>query len=447
MLSKLINAIFTSAPVADKAVAECAINGITDYFASSLQARDNDYAKILLKWLIDEGGTDKYMLVGQHRTATARQAALFNGFQAHLLDYDDVHQDIRGHPSSVVLSALLSSVDENTDGRRFLSAYAIGVELMAHLGTAVGDWHYSRGWHNTATLGGIAATAAICYLNNERDIIKTALAIAATQSSGLRLMFGTPIKPLHAGLAAQAAVQAVGWAKAGLVADRDLFDNKWGFLAVYSIGKEQLDFDSFGVNGWRIAKPGLWFKNYAFCTAGSFVADGAKALYAEHKFSVDNISEINISFSGGGDDALVITEPKTGEQGKFSAEYIAALALLGEPLSIEQFYPVPIEPSVLSVMKRVKRVHLGGDYKMGHGRFADVEVVLADGSRHSKRTTYPHGSPRNPYGAEQFYEKLQRAIQDNAAADRLYGAIRGLSQGGKINGLTLPSQAIARETH
>ena len=193
----------------------CAINGVIDYFASSLQARHEADVHRLLNWIDKEGGNAKAWLVGQKKLVTARQAALFNGFQAHCLDYDDVHSDVRGHPSAVILSALFASVQldkvqYHIDGKRFLTAYVIGIEVMARLGKSVNPKHYERGWHTTLTLGGIAATAAICYLYNE-PFLSQALTLAATQASGLRLVMGTPIKFLHAGLAAQHAIQSVEW--------------------------------------------------------------------------------------------------------------------------------------------------------------------------------------------------------------------------------------------
>ena len=71
-----------------------------------------------------EGGNKKAWLIGQKQLVTARQAALFNGFQAHYLDYDDVHATVRGHPSSVILSALFASIDKSIqriDSRRFFN--------------------------------------------------------------------------------------------------------------------------------------------------------------------------------------------------------------------------------------------------------------------------------------------------------------------------------------
>ncbi len=71
--------------------------------------------------------------------------------------------------------------------------------MSGRLGLAVGSQHYTLGFHNTATLGTIAAAAACARLVHATER-QTAviLGIAATQSAGLRAQFGSDVKPLHA---------------------------------------------------------------------------------------------------------------------------------------------------------------------------------------------------------------------------------------------------------
>ena len=86
---------------------------------------------------------------------------------------------------------------------------------MARLGLALGSRHYEQGFHNTATLGALGAAAAASYLLKlDAGAIENALGLAATQSAGLRLQFGSEAKPLHAGLAARAGLFAAELAAA-----------------------------------------------------------------------------------------------------------------------------------------------------------------------------------------------------------------------------------------
>jgi len=62
----------------------------------------------------------------------------------------------------VILSALFATLSSEksslVNSQRFLTAYIIGVEVMARLGKAVNPAHYLKGWHSTATLGATAET-------------------------------------------------------------------------------------------------------------------------------------------------------------------------------------------------------------------------------------------------------------------------------------------------
>jgi 2-methylcitrate dehydratase PrpD len=422
--------------IRDPKVINCAINGVTDYFACSLQACHEDDVQKLLAWIADEGGNARAWLIGQKKLVTARQAALFNGFQAHCLDYDDVHSDVRGHPSSVILSALIASVrldndKQKIDGRRFLTAYVIGVEVMARLGKSVNPEHYEKGWHATITLGGMAATAAICYLYDE-PFLSQALALSATQASGMRLLMGTPIKFLHAGLAAQHAIQSVEWLRAGIDADQNFLDDKLGFLAIYGQGNTHFDLSHWG-DVWKIVEPGLWFKNYSYCSAAAYVADAGQLLYKDPDFNLDNVSDITIYFvPSNSDAALIYKTPSLAQQGRFSAEYILALTLLGLPLSFEQFSAKPIPYEIKQLMQKMTRsyqIQLAPHPDAYNGRYVIIDIGLKNGKTISQRVDIPKGSPKNPYSQSEMSLKLLSAVKDKPKTARLLTDIQQLATG------------------
>lgn len=426
-------------PIDEPTTLSYAVNGVIDYFASSLQAHHEADLTTLLSWIDDEGGHARAWLIGQKKLASARQAALFNGFQAHCLDYDDVHSDVRGHPSAVILSALIASIRLDNpaapiDSERFLTAYVIGIEVMARLGKSVNPNHYEKGWHATITLGGMAATAAICYLH-EYPFLSQALALAATQAAGLRLMVGTSIKFLHAGLAAQSAIQSVEWLKAGMRADKDFLDDKLGFLAVYGQGNASLDLSHWG-QPWKIAQPGLWFKTYSYCSAASYIADAGELLYQRHPLSVEEIDKVTIFFAPPKSDAaLIYHTPVLAEQGRFSAEYILALTLLGQPLTFDQFGPSPIAPNIRQLMAKITRsdhIDLIPHPEAYNNRYVVVEIDSQTGEKVSQRIDIPKGSPKNPYSPAQMSHKLQQAVGNPKLADKLLTDIKALVAGGDL---------------
>jgi 2-methylcitrate dehydratase PrpD len=84
-------------------------------------------------------------------------AARVNGTAAHALDYEDIQQNMMGHPSVAILP--LAEAEERT-GKDALIAYLTGVETACRLGRVVGFSHFAQGWHATETLGAFGAVAA-----------------------------------------------------------------------------------------------------------------------------------------------------------------------------------------------------------------------------------------------------------------------------------------------
>lgn len=422
---RLVEQIMSTPLISDEKTLHIALQGITDYFACNLQAKNESEITELRRWFAVEGGNQTSWLIGHKTFATARQAALLNGFQAHLLDYDDVHSDVRGHPSAVILSALFAGLPTDNpnyvSSRRFLTAYIIGIEVMARLGQAVNPHHYTKGWHSTATLGGLASVAAICYLH-QYDFLSQAFALAATQAGGLRLVFGTPIKPLHAGFAAQSAIQTVELLKIGIHVDCDFLNPQTGFLAVYAAPNAQLDLTQWGTP-WKIVQPGLWFKTYSYCSAAAYLADATELLREKYRFNLSDITQIELIFPPQSDAALIYHSPTIQQQGRFSAEYIVAKKLLGEPLDFSAFGNNAVSPEVNAIMQKSVRI-----YEENHQvtRYATVKVRLKNGEFYQQRIDAPKGSPPNPYSDEDLYQKLAFAIQNNELSEEFFQHIRQL---------------------
>lgn len=129
----------------------------------------------------------------------------------------------------------IAAVSRNHSIDNILDAYVVGFEVGARLGRAVIVTHYPRGWHSTATIGIIAATAAVCRLvGAKREVIENSLGLAVAQAAGVQVNFGTTAKPLHAGLAAMGAVRALALAQAGIVSSNAAIDGRTGFAGLYA---------------------------------------------------------------------------------------------------------------------------------------------------------------------------------------------------------------------
>src|SRR3546814_13082502 len=116
-----------------------------------------------------------------------------------------------------------------------------GSEGEGRIGNAVYPDHYDRGWHITGTAGGFGAAAAVGRaIGLDAQKMGWALGLAATQSAGLRAMFGTMTKSFHPGRAAQNGAMAAFLAEAGYDSSEQALEAPRGFAHVLS---DKQDFD------------------------------------------------------------------------------------------------------------------------------------------------------------------------------------------------------------
>jgi 2-methylcitrate dehydratase PrpD len=293
---------------------------LLDWLGVTLAGAREPLAGILADELL-AGAEGEATVVGRRERAAAAVAALVNGAAGHALDFDDTHLGMMGHPTAPVAPAVLALGDRlDASGAAALVALLAGIEAECRLGLLVGPSHYATGWHATATLGTFGAAAACAHLlslDEERWL--HALGIAGTQAAGLKAVFGTMSKPLHAGKAASNGVLAATLAARGFTSSERILDGKQGFLATHSTG------DAREAPGRFLILQTL-FKYHAACYLTHAAIEAALSL----DVPADAIDDLEIRVEPGVLDVANIHEPRTGLEGKFSLRAVTAMALLGD---------------------------------------------------------------------------------------------------------------------
>lgn len=425
-------AIVNSDPTRDVAAMDAARTAIIDFLACTIAGASDRATGVLAKAVGADLPGDA-ILVGSDRKTDALVAAVVNGYAGHVLDYDDVHASVRGHPTTVIIPALLALAAERAfSAEAFVASYVVGLEAMARLGLSLGTKHYENGFHATATLGPIGVAAAICHLNGATvEETAIALGIAATQASGLRLQFGYDTKPYHAGMAARSGLLAARLAAAGLGGAPDFLDNPVGFHSAYAFdaGKPELvskDWDA----PWQIVSPGLTLKAYPCCTASHPVASLGIELNGEG-LKADQIETITFTYPPGADAALVVTKPTNGIEARFSPEYVFSAALIDGALRLDHFDERPVEERIMALAARAGRRHDETAPRMSSDpttRFVVLDVTLKDGSTINRRFD---GLP----GVTDPTEKFRDATAANAAFADIPALVRSMKTGADLSRL------------
>lgn len=268
-------------------------------------------------------------------------AALVNGTAAHALDYDDNFRPGITHASAVLVPALLAVAQgRGASGRAFVDAYLVGLEAQAAVGRGINPAHYTIGWHATSTVGAIGTAAGTAWLMGlDAAGIARAMSVAASMASGPKGQFGTPAKPLHAGLAARNAVDAAALAAAGMTGRLDILECPMGIAELFG------DASAAGWDRMVLASPhviesdGLIPKRHPCCGSTHLAVDAILALRAEHGFAADDVAAVDALVGIANARNLAYPDPQDEMQGRFSMHYCVALALMQDRLSLADFTP------------------------------------------------------------------------------------------------------------
>jgi 2-methylcitrate dehydratase PrpD len=370
-----------------EAAVDWAKMGILDTVGVTLAGSLEPCAQIVLRVSASSGPA---LVFGTAQRLAVTNAALVNGTASHALDFDDCSNTLGGHPSAPILPGLFALADTvPVSGRDFIAAYVAGFETETKIAHAVNFHHYDMGWHPTATLGVFGAAAAASRLIGLTTAqTATALAIAASFSSGLKANFGTMTKPLHVGHCAQNGVRAALLAREGMTASHDVFEHRQGFFEVFN-GAGNYDADAV-LRDWAepldIVTPGIAIKRYPCCGSTHPAIDAMLDLVDSHGLTPDNVAHI-VSWTH--PRRLAHTNRPTlrsALDAKFSVQYCLARAIVDRQVVLSHFDgEAYLDPVVAQVMGRIEAAPHPQMPPSGTAHFgAEVTATTTDGRRVAK---------------------------------------------------------------
>lgn len=394
-------------------VVSAAKTSILDTVGVALAAANEPAAKSITRFVRAAGHSPDATVIGSNLQTGASLAALANGTLGHALDFDDSNWLLVGHASVVATPAVLAEAEaQGASGREVVEAFVIGFEVSSKLGSGLNMGLYNNGWHPTSTIGAMGAAAAVAHLR-QFDVIqtRTALGLAASQASGVRANFGTMTKPLHAGLAAEAGVRAADFVEAGLTSNIDILEAKNGYGECFS-GKDNFRLDELIAqlgNPFVLEKPGTNLKPYPCCMSAHIAIDALRALIDENSFSAEDVERIDVELMKPNMMNLSYNRPKTGLEGKFSAEYTLSRMLMDRVLRLDTFTDEAVnEPAAQAMMERIYVQEANvPDWKQGTARPATVTVHTKNGTTLQRTGTESRGNATRPMTDDEVQGKFR----------------------------------------
>jgi len=369
-------------------------------------------------------GTGPCHVLGRHERLSRLDAAFVNGVSGHALDYDDTSKSLSGHPTVIIIPAILPLAETmGTTGRELLDAYVIGVEAATRFARGVNFAHYEKGWHPTATLGifGAVVSAGIL-LKLDTKKMAHAISMAASLASGIKANFGTDTKPLHAGLSARNGLFAALMAADGVNASPTAIEHPQGFLEVFN-GKGHYEIERM-LTGWGapldLMSPGISIKKYPCVYSVHAAIDAVIALHNGPLSDSTQIADVVVRMHPRRLLPHVRNPATSALNAKFSLPYAVARGLVNGAVQLEHFEESALhDPEVTRVMDLIRMEETDPEFS-DYG--AEVQVRLKNGGTVRAFVDVPLGrGPESPLPQEMLEAKFRdcasRSLSDAGTAE------------------------------
>lgn len=397
----VVDSDFAALPPA--VVAE-ARRALLNYLGCALGGSIEQPLSIAIETLAPYSGKPTACVLGRRESFDPLHAALLNGIGSHVHEYDDTTPKNYVHPSVPVASALFAYASANpVSGRDFVHAFILGFEVESRIADSVYPAHYEAGWHITSTAGVFGAAAAIGKLLglNRRQMV-WAFGLAATQSAGIREMFGSMAKSFQPGRAAQNGYTAALLACADFSAGERALEGPRGFAEV-TTGSFDPDKISAGL-GSDFSLMVNAYKPYACGLVVHPTIDGCSRVRAQYQPDPATITAVRLRVTPLVLDLCNHRDLKRALQSKYSIYHAAAIGLVRGKGGLQEFTEAAVNDAALA---RIRALTTATPDPAITADQVHIEVDLASGKTLTLFVEQSLGNLANPLNDAQLEDKFR----------------------------------------
>ncbi|MBN1847081.1 MAG: MmgE/PrpD family protein [Deltaproteobacteria bacterium] len=419
----------TNYPNLSSEIIEMTRRGILDTVGVTMAASTLDpVAKEIINLVKEGGGTEESSILSFGGKVPCWMAAFANGAMGHMVDYDDMHMLGKTHPSITTVLPGLAVAERlgNVSGKDFISAVALGNDIIIRLGRAItlspqgrDEWTMDKGWFATQLFGFISATVtAGKLLGLTADQMVNAIGIAYAQLSGNRQMgtgLATETRAIQAAWTGKGGVLSALLAQRGVTGSRDSFEGKYGLFKVYL--QAEPDRDSLvGELGSRFDGINTQFKPWPACGGTHSSIYSTIELMRENNIKQDEISGIKII--GGSPHVQLLSEPieskrrpKEAIDAKYSVPFTVAIAAVKGNVTLKDYTPDGLkDASVLEMADKISYEYLPDIAEKRKEVQPVIEITTKNGKIFSRQDDVVYGSPEKPVSKESLLKKFKDCI-------------------------------------
>lgn len=385
---------------------------------------------------------DAGIIASKLRT-NAVTAALVNGMTAHADETDDSNQFSLTHPGCAVIPAALAMAErEKASGLEFLKSVAVGYDICAKMGMALGGQAFIRTGKDShavaGCMGAAAAAASLAGLNAARTAVT--LSYASQSASGLATLFRDPEHVEKAfvfgGLPARGGIEAAMMVQSGMSGIANPLDGKPNF---FTANNHQGDIaKSFATLGKPFEITRTNIKRWSVGSPAQAVMDALYALITKYNIKPGDIVKAEV-FLSPGSAAVVDSRPMLD----INVQYLSAVMLLDGTLSFAASHDFTRakKPEVVNMLKKVTLLtdaKLGGEGQAKNPRQGAAAIYLKDGRRVYHHAKAVRGTAENPMTVEEVEAKahdLIKPVLGAKTAGAILKAMAGLDKAKSVDKL------------
>jgi 2-methylcitrate dehydratase PrpD len=428
------------------ATIEHAKQSVLDALGSAVRARFEVPTSAAMHRAVTQlGARGACTAIGYGALFAPQYAALLNGCNVHVLDFDDTHERASLHPGAPVIGAALAAAERvPASGRSLLEAIVTGYDVAVRVGLAVRPHvHYARGFHPSATAGLFGATAGVAHVHGDSaDTLASAFGINLSQAAG-SLQFsidGAQTKPVQVGFAAQNAVLARELAAAGIRGPSEALEGRSGFLHAYSDGADPADVLDTWDGVHEIDRTA--FKPYPCCRYMHAAIDQLSAIVRERGLKPEAVTRIRVALPEAGMRLCAWPEeskrrPRSIVDAQFSMYYAAAATVAWGSVRWDDYARIGA-PEIAALIERIT-VSEDPDIEALVPNMAALVEVDAGDVRERRIARSPRGEPDAPLGWDELiakFDSLAGIAYGPARRNRIVEIVRDLDRQADVRVLT-----------
>lgn len=391
-----------------------------DSFGIALASHGYDFSKRAMAAISDLDSGGDSVVLGSNKRLDLRNSILMNGILIHGLDYDDTHaQGVIHTTTSTLPTALAVAAKHDKSGADMLTAFVLGVEVAARLGSVAKGGFHQIGFHPTGLIGTFGCTMLTGWLlglNSVQYVDAQGIALSVASGSLEFLNDGAWNKRMHPGWAGYAGVTAATFGRHGYTGTRLAYEGRFGLYASHLAGRDDYDLDlatkELGTV-WELDRVSI--KPLPACHFTHAGVDAAARIHAQG-IRADQIKRVQVLVPA--EVVKTVCEPEAAKrkpansyEAQFSIPYLVGTALLKGRLTLDDIdEPALSDPQVLA-LAAITEYKVDSDSRFPKYFDGEVIVELKDGRIIREREAMNRGSVDRPLTAQDIITKYR----DNAA--------------------------------